>query len=566
MDFKAWFGRWLIAVLVSLPMSPVLSQEGQHKEGILVVNAQWRDTGALSLSWQSKNALRSGTVDIHRRLLGERGGASWWPLAEGIRHRRVYVDETVKAGKAYEYRVIHTDGDDVQVGYWLAGRQVDAAPERGVVFLVVDSTFESALTQELERFVDDLVGDGWQVVQRTVPRHNKTELASNMTHASELRDWLALEAEQAGNVTRALILVGHVPVVMTGQVRPDGHNPQPHESDLYYADLGQRWAQNAKGELLQNRLPDLRIDMHVGRIDFAPVSAGDQTIELAHLKHYFDKNHRWRHGQLGDLRNAYGQSGHLSVEITLLNNIVGPERVSEGGHHDVGVTQPYLWGVDFGHWKGSEYPGAGIKPVFAINFGSGKQHFAKQGNPMIQLLAQEDYTLTVGWGARPAWWLQRMALGGTIGDVHFATVNNGPWYFGDYQQAVDYYPMGNYIWRAPVWVNLLGDPTLHAFPLAPPKGLISGIDNGTAVLRWRQADADDVLGYQVFRLNTDGGGFEPISDLLEDNYFEDASWGSGSRYMVRSYGLKQVYAGSFYTWSQGVYTTPLSAPSDTSAL
>ena len=73
------------------------------------------------------------------------------------------------------------------------------------------------LTQELEWFVDDLVGDGWQVVQRTALRHNKTELSSNMTHASELRDWLALEAEKAGHVTRALILVGHVPVVMTGQ-------------------------------------------------------------------------------------------------------------------------------------------------------------------------------------------------------------------------------------------------------------------------------------------------------------------------------------------------------------
>ncbi len=556
LDARCW--RWLTLLLLCLQVVPTHSQEGQHSERILVVDGQWRDTGALSLSWQSKNALRSGTVDVHRRLLGERGGASWWPLAEGIRHRRVYVDETVKPGKAYEYRITRTDGDDVQVGYWLAGREVDAPEGRGVVFLVVDSTLESALTPELQRFVDDLVGDGWHVLRRSVPRHNGTDLVSNMTHASQLRDWLALEADKAGTATRALILVGHVPIVMTGQVRPDGHNPQPHESDLYYADLGQRWAQNAKGELLQNRLPDLRIDMHVGRIDFAPLAAGDPEVELAHLKHYFEKNHRWRHGELGDLRNAYGQSGHLSVEITMLNNIVGPDQVSDGGHHDTGVTQPYLWGVDFGHWKGSEYPGAGIKPVFAINFGSGKQHFAKPGNPMTQLLAQEGYTLAVGWGARPAWWLQRMALGGSIGDVHFATVNNGPWYFGDYQDAVDYYPMGNYLWRAPVWVNLLGDPTLRAFPLTPPAGLSGEIDSGTAILRWRTADAADVLGYQVLRLNTETDRFEPISGLLEDSHFEDTAWRPGYRYMVRSYGLKQVYAGSFYTWSQGGFIVPSS--------
>ncbi len=548
---------WLAMLLFCLQVVPSLSQEGQHNERILVVDGQWRDTGAFSLSWQSKHALRSGVVDIHRRLLGEQGGSSWWPLAEGIRHRRVYVDETAKPGKAYEYRVVRTDGDDVQVGYWLAGRQVEATLERGVVFLVVDSTLEQSLAFQLDRFVDDLVGDGWRVVRRVVSRHEPKNAASNLTHASELRDWLSEEANKASDVTRALILVGHVPIVKTGQVRPDGHNPQPHESDLYYADLGQPWARNAEGELLQNRLPDLRIDMLVGRIDFAPISAGDRVVELAHLQHYFDKNHRWRHGQLGDLRNAYGQSGHLSVEIAMLNNIVGPEQVSDGGHHDKGVTQPYLWGVDFGHWKGSEYPGAGIKPVFAINFGSGKQHFGKHGNPMTQLLAQEGYTLTVGWGARPAWWLQRMALGGTIGDVHFATVNNGPWYFGDYQNAVDYYPMGNYLWRAPVWVNLLGDPTLHAFPLAPPVELSSEIAQGAAKLSWQSAATDDVLGYQVWRLDPEVGEFQSISGLLADNHFEDAAWRPGYRYMVRSYGLKQVYAGSFYTWSQGVFTTPL---------
>ncbi len=238
-------------LLLCLQGGPTHSQEGQHSERILVVDGQWRDTGVFSLSWQSKNALRSGAVDIHRRLLGERGGASWWPLAEGIRHRRVYVDETVKPGKAYEYRITRTDGD-----------------------------------------------------------------------------------------------------------------------------------------------------------------------------------------------------------------------------------------------------------------------------------------------------------------VHFATVNHGPWYFGDYQDAVDYYPMGNYLWRAPVWVNLLGDPTLRAFPLAPPAGLSSEVNSGTAILRWPTADAADVLGYQVWRLDMEIDRFEPISGLLKESHFKDTAWRPGYRYMVRSYGLKQVYAGSFYTWSQGVFCNP----------
>ena len=243
----------------------------------------------------------------------------------------------------------------------------------------------------------------------------------------------------------------------------------------------------------------------------------------------------------------------------MLRNIVGPDAITPGGHHDVGIQATYLWGVDFGHWKGSEYPGAGIKLVFAINFGSGKQHFAKPGNPMTQLLAQEDYTLAVGWGARPAWWLQLMALGGKIGDMHRHTVNNGPWFGGAYQDALDYYPMGNYLWRGPIWVNLLGDPTLHAFPLNPPSALRVNAQPEGVALVWEASSDTDVSGYQVFRQSAAGSKFEPISDVIQATAFVDAAGDKGATYMVRAYGLKQVYAGSFFTYSQGIFASA-SAP------
>jgi len=184
-----------------------------------------------------------------------------------------------------------------------------------------------------------------------------------------------------------LILVGHVPIVRSGRAAPDGHKAVSHATDLFYADLGRRWPELSRevepGVLRYNTLPDLQIDMTVGRIDFEPVARKKPTRELGLLRGYFDKNHHWRNGRLGDLRNAYGQNKNVLAETYALRNLVGPRAVRKGGHHDVGETQPWLFGVDFGDHKGANYAGYANKAVFAINFGSHKHKFDRAGNPMI---------------------------------------------------------------------------------------------------------------------------------------------------------------------------------------
>lgn len=546
-----------VPVLLLAAASLLAANPVEHTEKILKLDAEWeRDTGHLRLIWEAKNALKAGVVTIDRRPYGATGAHTWQPIATDLRRRRVYTDNTVEPGKAYEYRVIRTDKEHIEIGYWLAGREVPAPIHRGVVVLVIDDTVVEPLSTKLDRFEADLVGDGWRVIRHLVPRHNRKDPIANLAMARDLRAWVANQVEQTPNTLHSLILLGHVPVVKSGSAGPDGHGAQRHETDLFYADIGMRWAEAPKGELWPSQIPDLRIDMNVGRIDFQPVAGNgqDHEAELAHLAHYLDKNHAWRHGELGDLRTAYGNNSHLFVEQAMLRNIVGPDAIAQGGHLEAGTAQPHLWGVDFGPWDSKKYPGAGIKPVFAINFGSGKQHFAKHNSTMTHLLAQPDYPLAVGWGARPAWWLQHMALGGSIGDVHRRTVNNGPWRAGPYQQALDYYPMGVYnAWRGPIWVNLLGDPTLSAFPLKPPAALTATITTTGVELSWQASKDVDTRGYQVFRADSPDGSFEPVSDIITETRFVDREASAASRYMVRAYGLKTVHAGSFYRYSQGVF-------------
>lgn len=527
-----------------LPLDATLSEDG---------------TG-VTLTWRDAPRPRVGPVDVNRRIYGSTGPDTWERRIEGMEPKLFFNDTGLEPGVAYEYQVIRRARDIVDVGYWVTGVELPAVEQRGIALLAVDETLQDAIGPELARFSKDLVGDGWRVTQIGVPRHDAENPLANLDVARRLRSWVAAQVAENRDVEHSLILVGHVPIVRSGRAAPDGHKAVSHATDLFYADLGRRWPELSRevepGVLRYNTLPDLQIDMTVGRIDFEPVARKKPTRELGLLRGYFDKNHHWRNGRLGDLRNAYGQNKNVLAETYALRNLVGPRAVRKGGHHDVGETQPWLFGVDFGDHKGANYAGYANKAVFAINFGSHKHKFDRAGNPMIALLAQPWYPLAVGWGARPTWWLHHMALGGTIGDVHRRTVNNGDVRQSDYRTALDYFPTGRYLFRNAVWINLMGDPTLRAFPLAPPTRLVATPSDNGVKLRWEASTDPDTLGYRVYRRAVGAAGFEALTPdaLVTDTAFTAPGAGEDTLFMVKAYGLKQVYAGSFHTYSQGAMT------------
>lgn len=509
------------------------------------------DGRSVELVWQDASPLRARDTQLSRRVLGATGPDTWVEL-ERLAGRYIKTrDETIVPGIAYEYRLLRNHGDFFSAGYWATGTDIPARQDQGTVFIVVDETLGAALQPRLTRLEDDLAGAGWQVRWLTTPRHAFNDPVANLPPARALKQQLraAVAAEPKG-LRHMVLLLGHVPMVTSGQVAPDGHDPDPHVSDLFYGDLSGQWADDGKGQLTHSRLPDGTIELPVGRVDFALISWGEPELELARLRAYLDKTHHWRHGLLGDLRVAYGQSDHLKVEQFDLRNIVGPDAITTGGHHDVGETQPWLWGVDFGQHQGDRYAEYEIKPVFAINFGSGKQKIDRRGNAMTALLAQPFYTVAVAWGGRPSWRLHPMALGRSIGEMQRITVNNGAGTRA-YPEGMDYVPTGSYPWRAPIWANLLGDPTLTAFPLSPPRSLRATRQGPHVVLEWQ----GDAARYHLLR-STGAGGFEHLATITGGQRFVDQNPVAGARYQLRALGKKEVYAGSFYTASQGIFASP----------
>jgi hypothetical protein len=519
------------------------------------------DGSRVEFDWPRATGSKVGRVEIQRRLLGQTGKQTWRNLESVRSFARVYRDEDVRPGVAYEYRISRPSKERIDTGYWTTGVQVPAVEQRGVALVVVDESIASDLAPRLDRFLLDLAGDGWQVVRHDVPRGSDKDPVANLSAARKIRGWIQDRYNSAFYLDHALVLVGRVPVVRSGKAKPDGHQPRPLETDLFYADTNAIWLDDGQGVLLHNIIPGDHIEMQVGRIDFSGLddSFGD---EISLLRRYFDKNHNWRHGRLGDLRQAYGGSDHLFVEENGLRNIVGAENVVAGGHHDAGTRKPWLLGVDFGSSQYSKYASAEpIEAVFTINFGSGKLDFSKRNNTMKAMLAQPWYCLTTGWGGRPAWQLHHMALGKSIGYSHMRTVNNGSFSQGGYDSR-EYVPTGNYPWINPVWVNLLGDPTLRPFPAEPVQRLRARAVGDSVQLDWADAQAGAGRQYRIYRAAARFGPYTVLNpgELHGDLGYIDKNPIPGAWYMVRARSLKQVHAGSFYRYSQGAFARPGNRP------
>jgi len=531
-------------------------------ERFLAIDGKIAENGAsVEISWSRATGSKVGRVSIQRRILGEIYKESWKNMTSVRSFARIYVDQAVQTGVAYEYRISRPSKEKIETGYWVTARNLPAQENHGVAIVIVDETLAADLGPRLDRFMLDLIGDGWTVIRHNVPRGDDKDLVANLLAARNLRAWIQGRYNSIPLAPHALILIGHIPVVKSGQSRPDGHDYRPLETDLFYADTDGVWRDHVKGTVRHNAIPSDHIEMQVGRIDFSNLDAalGD---EVSLLKRYFDKNHHWRHGRLGDLRQAYGGNSHLPGETNALRNIVGPKELVTGGHHDVGTQQPWLFGVDFGKSNYSKYTTTTpIKTIFSINFGSGKLDFSRRNNQMTVMLAKRWYGMATGWGGRPTWQLHHMALGKSIGYSHLRTVNNGTQTFGG-AETLEYTPTGRYTWINPIWVNLLGDPTLHPFPLESVRNLRAEILAGSVHLNWTEADSEAEVRYRVYRALDRFGPYEPLNPTkLQTGYrYVDPNPVPGAWYMIRAIALKEVYAGSFYTFSQGTFATVDNVP------
>src|SRR5688572_27275120 len=508
--------------------------------------------------------------------IARRNGSSWNNVANLGGSTLSWTDSNVASGNSYEYRITKTTGPGYKGASFLsAGINAPLKDNLGKVILVVDNTYASQLSSELQRLEWDLAGDGWTVLRRDVSRNDSVANVKNVIKAAYQTD--------PSNM-KAVFLFGHVPVAYSGNFAPDGHGDHvgAWTADMYYGDMDGNWSDNSvnnsgadkpwndnvpgDGKFDQSNMPS-DVELAVGRVDFHHMTCfsnkSPARSELDLLRAYLNKDHNFRHrvftvARRGLVCDNFGEfSGEAFAQSGWRNfgAFFGEEnvtKVSYGNYFSTLASQDYLWsyGTGGGSWytcngigSSDDFATTEVRTVFTMFLGS---YFGDYDNESAFLRAAlgSGYTLTTSWAGRPHWFYHQMGLGETIGTSTLASQNNV------YGGAIE---SGGWYSRQ-VHAGLLGDPTLRMHPVIPASNLRGTPSGNTISLQWNGSTDNDIQGYHVYRGSGPSGGFTRLTaSPIGSTSYTDNNYSSGAVYMVRAIKLERSGSGTYFNGSQGVF-------------
>jgi len=364
-----------------------------------------------------------------------------------------YTDNTALVGSNYEYRVIRAGSGYNGFGYINSGIEVPALEYRGKLILVVDSTFINSLAPEISRLIKDIESDGWTVLRLNVNRNAVVDSVKAQIKAAYTKD---------PQNTKALFLLGRIPVPYSGNMNPDGHPDHlgAWPADVYYGDMDGVWTDASinssgaassrhhnvpgDGKFDQSLIPG-EAELQVGRVDFYNLPAFALS-EQQLLKNYLDKDHDYRKKIVVPIKRAVidDNFGYFSGEAFAgsayknFSPLVGTSSVVVADYLTSMNGNSYQWSYGCG---GGSYTSAGgigntttltttnLQGVFTMLFGSYFGDWDSQNNFLRAPLAQ-GRILTNMWSGRPHYQLHHMGLGENIGYGLLLTQNNpGNLYF-----------------------------------------------------------------------------------------------------------------------------------------
>ena len=494
-------------------------------------------------------------VEISRRVIGETGLAAWNALGTVEHPVSEFTDTSLQNGVAYEYKVYRPYIQNVigpAASYVAVGIEAPLVEDRGRMLLLVEEEMGTRLAPELARLEMDLVGDGWEVIRKDFGR-------DGLVHPDSVRAWIQATYAEAPAETEGLYLFGRLPIMRGSGNAPDGHGAYEHGGDAYFADVDDEWPDNGDPTdtvLGTAYIPDA-VELINGRVDLAGMTMWNKSEEEL-LRDYLNKAHRFKRAGLEFTRRGTpAGSGWVRGEGQLLHSMFGPDAIDPAKFSGNGLVDRddklhegnFHWVADFGYGSGATYANNVHKSLFNVNFGSHKQKWSRTNNPMRTLLAQPEWGLTCVWGGRPYWFFHTGNLGFPAGDWAKRTQNNG---------TGEYAPEGAYTFmRGAAWNNLMGDPSLRMHPVATPGDLTAARSGGEVSLTWTASTDASVLGYHIYRAGNRLGPYAKLtgSSPVAGTAFTDTDPPESGDlwYQLRAVKLEQVYTGSYFNQSLGVF-------------
>lgn len=521
---------------------------------------------SITLNWSANSA---NSFSIYKKLKVDN---HWTLLTDSVLGSvRTFTDSNVSINQLYDYKIVKFASGYQGYGYICSGIQIDLVDYRGIVILVVDSSVAS-MTGEIASYIQSIEVDGWKVKKIIVGKYEAVTSVKTKIFNKYLEDPIH---------TKTLYLLGHVPVPYSGNftVPPDGHLDHivAWPTDAYYGDMDVfTWedmnVHDTSGSNPRNHnipgdgkfdfstIPS-DIELEIGRVDFSNLSYFTTTPEISLYRNYFDKVKRYKNAnfqinQKGIIDDNFGSmSGEAFAStgwksfapIIHDSNIIEADLVTEC------TTSSYMY--SYGCGPGSYVTCGGVcasndlvndslKTVFNMLFGSYFGDWDSPNNLMRTMIAQGT-VLTSCWSGRPHWYLHHLAMGENIGYSQKLVQNN-----------IDLYHSN--IFGNSIQIELIGDPTLRAHMIYPPKNVRATFTKPQIIIEWDTVINQHIIGYMVYKKNRLNGIFERISPLLinTNRYLYNCVNSLGiEEFIVKSIRLEQSASGTYYNSSIGISDT-----------
>ncbi|MCD6012253.1 MAG: hypothetical protein K0Q79_2115 [Flavipsychrobacter sp.] len=490
-----------------------------------------------------------------------------------------YVDGAVIIDSSYEYYVKGVGSTITSAGFIYAGIRAPAIHYRGTMILVVDSTFTVPCAAGITKLMDDLSGDGWQVIRHDFLR---TKTVADVK-AAIVNDYTTYP-----NV-KAVLLLGHVAVPHSGDMNPDAHTDHKGawSADVFYGSISGSWTDvtvnnitssnpanrntPGDGKYDQTSIP-ATVELQVGRVDVYDMPAFSSP-EVTLMNNYLSKDHLYKMDSIAVLRKAVisdnfgvvtaGPGIYESFAASGWRNfapLVGRDSVSTTSSliSDLAAT-PYQW--SYGCGGGSYTSASGIgnttnfassacNGIFTMLFGSYFGDWNTTNNFLRAPLCSNPPMLTNCWAGRPQWFFHHMALGLNIGYSAWQTQNNhgfSPTYY--------LYPDVGAGW---VHVGLMGDLSLRTDYVKPVLNMnVTAATSGGANVTWTASPDPGVIGYYVYRADSAYGYYTRLNATMITalTYYDVTATTGLKYYMVRPVKLESTPSGGYYNLGIGATDT-----------
>jgi hypothetical protein len=585
---------WLLALFSASPERALAQGEelrGNVVELSAVVSA---DVPRVTLHWNAGFYPSTG-ITVYRRLPGS---ADWGAGTALAASALTYADATAAAQTLYEYRVVRNQSSPhrpVVEGHLWSGAGIPPLEDRGRLILIVDDTMSTPLAAEIGRLIQDLTGDGWAVARSDVSR-----TASVVQVRAAIK---ALYDQDPAN-SRAVFLLGRVPVPYSGVICPDGHYDPPPEAhsrgaypaDVYYGDMDGVWTDSTVNYTLANidgarnhNIPgdgkfdqsliagDTLPELVVGRVNLANMGGvANGVSETDLLRRYLDRHHEFRHrsgrfatlgeramvdDNFGDFFGlAFAASGWASGVALFGNGGVSaqPDWVATLRDHDYLLAYGCGPGSPTGAGNVSvsgDFRDTRSRAVFNLLFGSFFGDWDSANNYLRAPLVgtAESHGLISLWSGLPRWQLFPLAAGGTVADAYRHVIF-------ELNQPGGPFPPTDESWSNPdqTHIAIMGDPVLRLQPAKPVTGLSATVDGTGVSLSWTNpAGETGALGCRVYRSDSPTGPFTRIGSQTAPGAmgFADTVPAAGTwHYMVRAIKEQSTASATYENPAQGIFT------------